>query len=152
MSCILRVWGHFDVTAFLAGTDLTPHHVWREGEPQRFPSGIARDSGFLVAASPADFCQPEQQVEDVIAFLQTHHASLLKLNGLLTAADPDWDHTAAELDFGIEDRVGTLDERGQEIVLQGDHFPRALIQLAGQLGLGLTVSRYPRTLPEDAEA
>ncbi|MBZ9713144.1 hypothetical protein [Deinococcus multiflagellatus] len=152
MSCILRVWGDFDVTAFLAGTNLTPHHVWREGEPQRFPDRIARDSGFLLAASPADFCQPEQQIEDVIAFLQTHHASLLTLNELLTVTDPEWDHTYAELDFGIEDRVGTLNEWGHEIVHQGDRFPPILIRLAGQLGLGLTVSRYPRTPPEDGEA
>ncbi|MVN86571.1 hypothetical protein GO986_07310 [Deinococcus sp. HMF7620] len=152
MSCILRVYGHFDVTAFLAGTAFAPHWVWRAGDLLGRPPRPVGDSGFLLATSQAEFDQPGQQIEDTILFLETHNASLLAMHQRLTATDPTLNHSDMELDFGIEDRVGTPDEQGREIVLQGDYFPSQLIRLAGQLGLSLTVSRYPRTLPEDTES
>ncbi|MBZ9752945.1 hypothetical protein K7W42_19075 [Deinococcus sp. HMF7604] len=151
MSCILRVYGYFDVTAFLAETAFASHWVWREGDLLGRPPRPVGDSGFLLATSQAEFDQPGQQIEDTILFLETHHASLLALHQRLTATDPTLNHSDMELDFGIEDRVGMLDEKGREIVHQSDHFPAALIRLAGEVGLSLSVSRYPRTLPEDED-
>lgn len=100
--------------------------------------------------SQADFAQQWQQVQDSIVFLQTHTDSLEILHHLLAQ------HTPAahfmELDFGVEDRVGTVDEDGHTIALQADFFPPELIELMGKYRIGLNFSRYPRTEPDDFDA
>ncbi|MEO6908014.1 MAG: hypothetical protein ABI210_09010 [Abditibacteriaceae bacterium] len=70
---------------------------------------------------------PQQQIEDAIAFLKTNHDELVRLKNF----------TGAEtvcLDFAIEDR---------DVAVQYDYFPPALLRWAGNLNIGIEVSRYP---------
>jgi hypothetical protein len=40
-----------------------------------------------------------------------------------------------DLDFGIQDR---------DVAVQGDYFPPELLRLAGNLNIGIEVTRYPQ--------
>ncbi|MFC3833928.1 MULTISPECIES: hypothetical protein [Deinococcus] len=146
VSCILRVCGLFDPTAFLSRASFTAHDHWHAGSRRKsFSPHVQPLSGLLARVSCADFDEPDVQISEAISFLQAHTDSLSILQQLLTEGDPTWADSWMELDFGIEDRVGTLDSAGKEIVHQADHLPASLARLAGNLGIGLTISRYPRT-------
>ncbi|GBF03885.1 hypothetical protein DAERI_010057 [Deinococcus aerius] len=85
-------------------------------------------SGFFLVTSEAEFDDLDGQIDDTIAFLKRYAAELAPL-----ADFPGVD--VCELDFGIEDR---------DVAHQADAFPAELLRLAGNLNIGLVVSRYPQ--------
>jgi hypothetical protein len=129
MACVLRASGRgFDAAAFLAGTHFKPCAVWRKGEARlgRPRSKKHTDSGFNLVVSAADGHGTKRQIRDVLRFLKRHRGILTQLR----------DSSGIEnviLDFGIWQRSG---------LAQFDHFPAALVSIAGELGMGLELSRY----------
>ena len=136
MSCILRACGKsFSVDRFLAKTKLKPCAVYRKGEP-RFktkPKGKKNtQSGINIIVSNADFDQLDRSIKETIRFLRKHRSDIQQLVQFPGQSRP-------ELDFGIETRP---------VIVQGDRFPAELLKLAGDLGLGIMVSRYPKKCDE----
>jgi hypothetical protein len=115
----------FQVDQFLSQSTLVPYEVWRKGE-RKSEKRIHKWSGFTIVASEADMDEVPQQIEDAINFLKTNHAELENLQNF-TGAETVY------LDFGIEDR---------DVGLQCDRFPPELLRLAGNLNIGIEVSRY----------
>lgn len=79
-----------------------------------------------MVASEADMDNVLQQIEDAISFLKINHDELAKLQSFPGAE-------TVHLHFGIEDR---------DIGLQCDRFPPKLLQLAGNLEIGIEITRY----------
>jgi hypothetical protein len=77
------------------------------------------------------------QVIDAIAFLQRHYDDLARLKG-----DPAVE--SMDIDFGYNLRID-----GEEVVVQYDYLPPELLRLAGELGLGIKLSLWPR--PEETD-
>jgi len=129
MGCVLRVSGRrFDVAAFLSRSRFKPCAVWRKGEARvgkRNPPKHT-DSGFNLVLSDADGPSADQQIRDALRFLKRHRLALERLR----------DQPGVEqltLDFGTSQRSG---------LAQFDHFPAALVSVAGELGMGIELSRY----------
>jgi hypothetical protein len=115
----------FLVDEFLRQSTLVPYKVWHKGE-HKSEKRIHEWSGFTMVASEADMDNAPQQIEDAISFLKTHHEELSKLQNFPGAE-------TVYLDFGIEDR---------DVGLQCDRFPPELLKLAGNLGIGIEITRY----------
>lgn len=132
MSCILRACGeNFNVDRFLAETKLKPGAIYRKGDPRLKlkPTGKKnKSSGINFEVSQAGFHQLDRQIRDAIRYLQKHKNEIKKL-----VKYPGVEKNC-ELDFGI----GT-----KPVAVQSDQFPPQLLLLAGNLGLKITVSRYP---------
>ncbi|MEI8010890.1 MAG: hypothetical protein WCI27_00210 [Candidatus Omnitrophota bacterium] len=132
MSCMLRVSGkNFNVDEFLLQTALHPCAVFVKGAPQykSKPNGKKNEcSGINIEMSGADFDQLEEQIRDVMMFLETNFQAI---RNLVVFAGSD---SKAEIDFAIAER---------RTCVQTDYFPPALLALPGMLGLGLRVSVYP---------
>jgi hypothetical protein len=131
VSCVLRAAGPaFDVDAFLRDSSLKVDAVYRRGESRtsgKTGGRVAVNSGFNACASDAGINDLGGQVREAVEFLQRHEAELRRLR-----AFPGADLVA--LDFGIQWR---------DVAAQSDTFPAALLRLAGNLDIGLTVSHYP---------
>lgn len=131
MSCVLRASGKdFEVDDFLKGSSLKALVVVHRGDA-RVPgstSGSSHEcSGMNISVSTREFSDLSGQIEDAIQFLSENRQELRRLR----------DFSGVEgiaLDFPIEDR---------DVVFQRDTFPNKLLVLMGDLGVGLTVSRYP---------
>ena len=123
----------FDVDAFLRLVSLKSQVSWHVGDTlhRKRPSEW---SGFTLTASEAGFDDVWQQINDAIEFLKQHEADLARIVAFSGVDE-------CLLDFGVEDR---------DVIHQADYFPAELLRLAGNLNIGLRVSRYPRT-PDDAE-
>jgi len=129
--CVLRATGRsFEPRAFLAGSKLTPFMVYRLGDPEH-RGRTHSTSGFRVDVSRRDGSDLDGQIEDAIAFLETHRVDLERL----ATADGIED---IRLDFPVDLRI----EEGK-VCAQFEYFPPALLSKAGELGLGLEVSLYP---------
>ena len=131
MSCMLRVGGKkFDVDKFLALSKLKPTDVFRKGEPRSKakPNGKKNEiSSINISVSKADFTQVNKQIADAIKFLQKNKT---EIRGLTQSLGVD----NSELDFGIVKR---------NVAVQTDCLPPDLISLAGNLGLGISMTLYP---------
>lgn len=79
-----------------------------------------------MVASEAGMDNVLQQIKDAIHFLKINHDELAKLQAFPGAE-------TVCLDFGIEDR---------DVGLQCDRFPPELLRLAGNLGIGIEITRY----------
>jgi hypothetical protein len=115
----------FLVDEFLSQSTLVPHKVWRKGE-RKSAKRIHKWSGFTMVASEADMDDVPQQIADAMNFLTTNHEELSKLQNFPGAE-------TVSLDFGIEDR---------DVGVQCDYFPPELLRLAGNLGIGIEITRY----------
>lgn len=139
MTCILRAVGKdFDVDSFIAKASLELDSWWRKGE-KRFPksatSKVNQSSGVRVVVSEADFSQLAEQIEDVISFLRQNLEEVKFL-----ASFP-----------GVE---GVVLDFGAEIYPPGwtsFTFPATLLVLAGEAGVSLCLSVYPRDTEENAD-
>ena len=127
MSCTLRVDGgaaQEDALLKLV-LPLKPVRVWRKGEVDR--SGNARGTTAVnIGVSEADMENLPGQIEDAIDFLEKNGVALNLLRNLPGIG-------GIELDFGIGRR---------DVSVQVDRFPGSLVTAAGQLGIGLCMSRY----------
>ena len=120
MSCVLRIsWPGAE--ASLPNLSL---------EPYRVEDGVAHFD-----VSDADFNDFKAQINDAIAFLQSHRADVHLLMSKPNAS--------GVLDFAIEWR---------DVSAQFDSFPAALVREAGNLGLALVLSHYPTSEEPGAEA
>ena len=121
--CVLRVSGkHLDVDVQLAASGLTPHRVFRAGEPRRSsrPDGERNEqSGFTVDVSRGSWSSLEGQVSDAIAFLKRHGDALSILRAAAGVED-------IRLDFPIDLRIDR-----ETVLTQFDYFPPELVSLAG---------------------
>ena len=131
MPCVLRARGaDFAVDEFLATSTLKPIVVARRGRPlYQQPGGRIPDaSGFHAAVSETDFSELQIQIEDAIQFLDRNHTEIARL-----VAFPGVDRVS--LDFGVEER---------DVAAQRECFPPNLLRLAGNLGVWLEFTLYPR--------
>jgi hypothetical protein len=117
----------FAVDKFLQQSTLVPDSIWRKGE-RRLAQRVHGGSGFSMVASQADMSNLKQQVEDAIAFLKANQGELEQLQNFLGVE-------RMCLDFGIEDR---------DVAVQCDYFPPELLRVAGNLNVGIEVTRYPQ--------
>ena len=123
--CVLRVSGKaFAADEYLAGSILVTCKVWRAGEPLRSNRPASVTSGFDVVVSDAD--DLPTQVSEAVLFLHRHHGDLVRLTA--TAGVDE-----LVLDFGVPQR---------DAAVQFDRFPAALVRAAGELRMGLELSRY----------
>lgn len=135
MSCYLRVGGKdFNVDAYLKEHPCQVFGIYRRGEPKlkTKPEGPKLDfSGFNIGISEAGFENLEQQIQDAIAFLEdkenSEQISILQSYPGVEGLD---------LDFGVER------EDRDKFPVKWYRFPEKLIQLAGNLGLGLEITFY----------
>jgi hypothetical protein len=135
MSCVLRAWGvSFAVDEFLAASALKPITVFRRGERQstKLEGPILEGSGFHAVASDAEFSDLEVQIADAVRFLEHNQRELARLVGF-----PGVDRIS--LDFGIDER---------DVVFQHERFPPNLLRIAGNLGIWLEFTLYPRQKAE----
>jgi hypothetical protein len=134
MSAVLRAYGaSFDVDAFLKDSRLSPSRVWRIGEPSsRSGASPNRSSGLTVAVSEAEMSNLSHQIQETVAFLQSHVDELARL---VAFAGVD--------EIGIDFAVSWRDD----VVTQTDSLSAELVGLAGRLGLGIDISHYPVSHP-----
>jgi hypothetical protein len=116
----------FNVDDFLQESKIVPYDVWHNGE-RKSAKRVHESSGFSLVASETDMDNPKQQIEDAIAFLKMNQSGLTQLKDFPGAE-------AKYLDFAIQDR---------DVAIQCDYFPSELLRLAGNLDIGIEVSRYP---------
>ncbi len=80
-----------------------------------------------ISVSGREFSDLGGQIEDAIQFLAENGKELRRLRDFSGVE-------GIELDFPVEDR---------DVVFQRDTFPNKLLALMADIGIGLTVSRYP---------
>jgi hypothetical protein len=95
-----------------------------KGKPFRY-------AGFQTWVSNKEWNDMPGQVSDAIRFLRRHRDHLKRLRSEFKAQD-------IILDFPYYLRIGKDD-----VVIQGDFLPPALISLAGELGIGIEMTLYP---------
>lgn len=137
MACILRASGtNFDADAFVATSTLTPHSIWRRGDPrypQARPDGERHvTSGLRILVSTAEFADPALQIADAVEFLRQHRDAVRAL-----AASEGV--TSVLLDFGAE-----ISPPGRASFT----FPPELLSLAGAAGVAVCLSVYPVGMDE----
>ncbi len=135
MACYLKVSGkEFDVDAYLKEHPCETSTIYHRGELEfkTKPDGTKLDfSGFNIYISDAEHKNLKQQILDATAFLKDKENSkeictIRSYRGV----------EIVELDFGVE----SYDREEQPVKWYS--FPPELIQLAGNLGLGLTITFY----------
>lgn len=132
MSCILWLIGEgFDVDSFEQKSGLTFDKKTYKGQKmfktKPDDSRVVPHSSLSVATGNAGFDEFEKQVEEAIAYLEANFEQLK-----LIKSTPEIQQ--ALLDFGAD---GQPDRFSQEL-----HFTPRLVELAGALGIGLTISIY----------
>ena len=126
MPCLLRAGGReFDPDVFLAGSTLKDAAVYRRGDPQISGQEVTQP-GFNVTVSDAGMDDLNGQIEEAIAFLDSHEEELRRLGRYEGVED-------VTIDFGIAWR---------DAAAQFDWFPSELLWRAGALDIGLCVSHY----------
>jgi hypothetical protein len=136
MSCMFIVSGaKFDPDTFLKRSKFKPYSVWHKGDPvlpQTKPDGKKHpSSGFNCEVSRKGFGNVSGQIRDAVRFLTKWRREILKLTRCPEVED-------AFLNFGIWKR---------DVVGQFDHCPAELIQSAGRVGIGITLSAYAAARP-----
>jgi hypothetical protein len=133
MSCVLRIGGkELDADALLASVQLPAYRVDHKGEPRPRPlrsRGVFEASAIHIDVSEADFADLPTQVADAIAFLESN------VDAVRTAVlFPGVGY--ATLDFAVESK---------DVAIDSSYFPPDLLRRAGELGVGIELSVYPRT-------
>ena len=133
--CTFRASGiDFNVDAFLDASAIESCAVHHAGE-LKFPSKPEGPrwtrSGFNADVSTKEWNDLPGQIEDAKAFLRRYDAELRRLG-----AFPGCE--GMSIDFPMNLRIGTND-----IAVQWDTFPAALLLLAGTLGVDITFTIYP---------
>ena len=126
MTCVLRALGAaFNPEAYLADSPFSEATSYHVGQPARGAQGRS-GAGFNVTVSEAGFDDLDVQIQEAIAFLDTHEDELRRL-GRFPGVDE------MEIDFGIEWRDSSP---------QTDIFPPDLLWRAGALDIGLRITHY----------
>lgn len=130
MSCVLRIGGRdVDADALLASVNLPAYRVDRKGEPRLLRNrGPFEESTIHVEVSGAAFADLAAQVADAVGFLREN------ADAVRTAVRfPGVGH--ATLDFAVE---------AKDVAIDSTYLPPDLLRLAGDLGVGIELSVYPR--------
>src|SRR5690348_302416 len=130
MSCILRISGEqLDAGALARTVALPVYRVDQKGEPrQPGTRGVFEMSAFHVDVSEAAFSELRAQIEDAIAFL-TANADALSAAVHFPGVE------RATLDFAVD---------GKDVAIDSKYLPPDLLRRAGELGIGIELSVYPR--------
>ena len=131
MSCMLAITGYKLNIDKLLRFKLVPDTTWVKGEARisSRPNGKKRlTSGAKYLVSDAGFDNFKKQKSDTIKFLK-HNKNIITKIMKMKKVD------GGTLDFGIEMR---------DVAAQYDSFCPELIKLAGELGLGIELSQYPK--------
>ena len=136
---VLHVVGEaFDPRPTLDGMSLRPYSVFRKGE-KCFPDNARSNRHHEVGGLKCDVSLADgllaEEVIDAIAFLQRHLDDLARLRSI-----PEVE--SMYIDFGYHLRMD-----GETVIMQCDSLPPELLRLAGELGLGIELSLYPRREP-----
>jgi hypothetical protein len=138
---VLHVIGEaFDPRLILAGLSLRPYSEFRKGD-KCFPNNPRSEKqhpvgGLKCEVSSADGVLTDE-IGDAIAFLRRHYDDLARL-----ADVPGVE--SMYLDFGYYQRLD-----GETVMAQCDYLPPELLRLAGELGIGIELSLYPK--PRESE-
>lgn len=136
IGCVFHVVGaSFDPGPALEGSTLQPYAVFQSGDlvhPGSKKFTKRHESGGFKCEVSASGRDLPQQVADAIAFLEAHHADLERLS---VTSEVESMH----LDFGHNLRID-----GETCAAQFDRLPPRLLKLAGELGIGIELSLYPR--------
>ena len=126
--CVLRAAGpDFQVDEFLKASTFTTCEVYSKGEARGRHGRLHEKSGLAVVVSEASADDLPKQIADATEFLERHREEIVRLQSHLGVGEE------ARLDFGIWQRG----EFGQYC-----YFPPKLLQLAGDLGVGIELSVY----------
>lgn len=143
MPCNLVVTGEdLDIDSLLSKAKLRGFSRHYKGEAmfKSKPQGkkLTRSTAAM-QTSKAGFEELEKQIKETIRYLSRHKEQL----GLIKETKGvDF----AFLDFGINLRI---DKR--KVLMQCEFFPNELLQIAGELGLGVNLSIYPIDLQNTLE-
>jgi len=135
MSCVLRIGGvQLDVDALLHVVPLSAYRVDRKGTPRRLRTrGTFEESTLHVDVSDADFADLPKQIADAIRFLQTN-AETIRAAVRFVGVE------RATLDFAVESK---------DVMIDSNYLPPQLLQIAGELGVGIELSMYPPAAASD---
>jgi hypothetical protein len=136
--CVLRVSSRRKtLTDFLSESQIPHYDAHDKNTPQKFgrekgkPFGY---SGFKSSVSEKEWDDLPGQIAHAIRFLQRYKSDLKQLRDEYKVRD-------LTLDFPYYLRIGR-----NNVVMQRDFLPPKLIELAGELGIGIELSLYPHTL------
>ncbi|MFD0727440.1 hypothetical protein [Lysobacter brunescens] len=138
MTCVLRAGGtDFDVDACVASFPVTPHSIWRRGEPrypQSNPDGEKHGtSGIRILVSKSDFSDLRRQITDAVEFLLLHQDAV---QALASGSGVE----SVTLDFGVEMSWPSW---------PSFTFPPELLSLSGSAGVAVCLSVYPFNAESD---
>jgi hypothetical protein len=137
--CVLRVAAKGETLSdFLSETRFPYYDEHDKGTLQRFGREKGKPfnyAGFKTNVSGKDWNDMPGQVSDAIRFLRRHRKALKRLQSGFRVLH-------ATLDFPYFLRIGKND-----VVIQSDFLPAALISLAGELGIGIEMTLYPDRPP-----
>src|SRR5205085_10962622 len=123
---VLRASGDFFIPqSFLRDSIFQPCNVFLKGE-RRSESSVWDTSGITVPISEAELDDFEKQANDCVEFLRTNRDELFRLKAFEGIDD-------LRLDFGVARR---------KVFAQFQRFPSQLVELAGELGMGIDLSIY----------
>ena len=130
MSCVLRIGGEeLDADALLNRVTLPAYRVDRKGNPRPIRSrGVFEASTIHIDVSGAGFAGLPTQVADAITFLGAN-ADAVRTAVLFPGVG------YATLDFAVESK---------DVAIDSSYFPPDLLRRAGELGVGIELSVYPR--------
>jgi hypothetical protein len=131
MSCVLRIGGkELDADALVEIVTLPAYRVDRKGEPRPLRTrGVFEESTIHIDVSDAGFADLSTQVADAIRFLG-ENADAIRAAVRFPGVEK------ATLDFAVESK---------DVAIDSNYLPPDLLLRAGDLGVGIEVSVYPRT-------
>ena len=143
MSCILRIIGaKFDVDTFVAKSKVRPYKVFYKGEPRikGKPHGAKQmHSGLAIQVGKSDMANFRGQVQDAIRFLTRNREKLRYISQTKGIQH-------AILDFGIDRKVDS-----NRHLIETNFLPNRLLQLAGEMGLGIEFTFYAEDMQTQLE-
>jgi len=140
MSCVLRILGeNFEVDRFISKSMLAPYKKWHKGEPKFAlkPEGPkSLNSGLAILVSESNWEDFNSQVKNSLSFLKRNKE---KLQYITLTKGIEY----AVLDFGITLRIDN-----DKLLYQTNYFPKELLKICGNLGIGIELSIYSKEMQD----
>ena len=136
-SCLIRVLGDkFDPASIVDKLTMVPYSTFRQGET-RAGRKLSKTGGMSFEVGKGPF-----QVQKVLAieFLRRHQEELLQVSVIPTIEE-----------FFLEFTTECLLGPESDIVIQRDYLPVVLIRLASDAGLGIVLSSWMPSAPNQAK-
>ncbi len=139
--CVLHVRSRrTSFMKFLEGNDMPVYQSHDKGDISAIGKRLPHDDyGFSCGVSDREWVDFAGQIEDAHKFLREYEESIRELRDT---------HDVDELrfDFPYSCRLDA------QIVVQCDYLPPELLRLAGELGVGIEMSLYPKMDDEGSES